>query len=82
MKYIVCTDVYGHPMMLNQFDYKDDALHFMKYPCVLWYKDEIENGENDEIIQPEDMYLATEPGEVFFDYLAAANELVDYDMPF
>ena len=57
MYYDVCTKYCGEPILLEEFEEEEDALNFMSRPYTLYYKDEIENGTEDEVIYPKDMYM-------------------------
>ena len=61
MKYAVCTNYYGAVVDLDYFNTKDEAEDFMKRPCIMFYADEIEDAEEDEVIYPYEMWIEEDP---------------------
>ncbi len=55
--YQVCAKYCGTTISLEEFDTQEEANHFTEAPYVLFYKDEIENGTEDEIIYPNEMWV-------------------------
>ena len=56
----VCAKYCGSTILLAQCDTEKDAEEFMKKPYTLFYADEIENGEDDEVIYPHEMFIEDE----------------------
>lgn len=58
MKYRVCTRSYcGTPIMLEEFSAQEEAERFMNSPYTMFYADEFEYADEDEVVYPSDMYL-------------------------
>ncbi len=57
MKYIVCTNYCGADVELGRFDTQYEAKDFASRPYVMFYADEMENGTEDEVIYPSEMWI-------------------------
>ena len=57
MTFVVCAKYCGSVIELDEFKTQDEAVAFTKNPFVLFYADEMENGEEDEIIYPKEMWI-------------------------
>jgi len=55
--YAVCTDIYKPYLVVASFNTEEEAEEFAKVPAVLAYSDELENGEEDVVIYPEQMWI-------------------------
>ena len=55
--YHVCAKYCGAVIELENFEDMNQTTDFMKQPMVLFYKDEIEGGEEDEVIYPNEMWI-------------------------
>lgn len=55
--YAVCTDVYKPYLVIADFNTKEEAEEFIKVPAVLLYADELENGEEDVVVYPKQMWV-------------------------
>ena len=56
----VCANYCGSIILLESFETKDEAEEFMTHDYILFYADEIENGEKDEIIYTNEMFIEDE----------------------
>ena len=54
----VCAHYCGTTILLESFETKTEAEEFMQHDYVLHYADEIENGEEDEIIYSDEMFIS------------------------
>lgn len=86
MNYSVCTKYCGSVVELENFDLLEDAENFMKRPCTLFYADEMEDGEEDEVIYPDEMWIEKRLGQLPLEEIPFTDmnpeELEPYDMPF
>jgi len=81
--YQVCAKYCGTTISLEEFETQEKAEHFSESPFILFYKDEIENGEEDEIIYPSEMWV--EEALPFTDPTVKQPEyefICDDDLPF
>ena len=67
MKYIVCAHYCGTVIELETFENKDLAEEFAMYPCELYSADETEDGIEDEIIYPDEMWVEEQSSLPFSD---------------
>ena len=56
----VCANYCGTTILLKSCETEDQAKEFMKHDYVLHYADEIEDGEEDEIIHIDEMFIENE----------------------
>ena len=56
----VCAHYCGTTILLESFETKKEAEEFMKNNYILHYADEIEDGEEDELIYADEMFLETQ----------------------
>lgn len=56
----VCANYCGATILLESFETEEQAKEFMKHDYVLFFADEIENAEEDEIIHPYEMFIEEE----------------------
>ena len=56
----VCAKYCGSTIILAECETESEAEQFMKNDYVLFYADEIENGTEDEIIHPDEMFIDDE----------------------
>ena len=55
--YRVCAHYCWTTISVDEFETEQEAENCAKNPVVLFYKDEIENGEEDEVIYPNEMWV-------------------------
>ena len=56
----VCAHYCGTTILLESFETEEAAKEFMKHDYVLYYADELENAEADEIIYSYEMFIEDE----------------------
>ena len=56
----VCENYCGSTILLAEFEKEEEANEFMKHNYILFYADELDNAEEDEIIYPNEMFIDTE----------------------
>ena len=79
----VCARYCGTTILLESFEKKKDAEEFMKKDYILHYADEIEDGEEDELIYADEMFLENQLP--FFESAVKCNNtnILDLDeLPF
>ena len=77
----VCAHYCGTTILINSFETEEEAKEFIKHDYVLYYADELENAEEDEIIHSDEMFLEDELP--FFNTPAAnINDLSLDELPF
>ena len=54
----VCAHYCGTTILLDSFETDTEANEFMQHDYILHYADEIENGEEDEIIKADEMFIS------------------------
>lgn len=86
MTYSVCAKYCGAVVELENFDLLEDAENFMKRPYTLFYADETEDGEEDEVIHPAEMWIEKRLNKIPWEEIPFTDlhleELEPYDMPF
>ena len=55
--YKVCAMIDDKICLLEEFECKPEAEEFMLHDYVLFYKDEMEEATEDEVIHPEEMFI-------------------------
>lgn len=83
MSKIVCAKYCGAVIELAEYEKQEDAEEFMKNPCILFYADEILDGEEDEVIYPYEMWIEERqraPEEPL--PFCEPNAEEDYELPF
>ena len=79
----VCANYCGATILLESFETKDEAEEFMTHDYVLFYADEIENGEEDEIIYTDEMFIEDElPFFESYEQTKLNNKLELDELPF
>jgi len=56
----VCAHYCGTTILLESFKTKKEAKEFMKNDYILHYADEIEDGEEDDLIYSDEMFIEDE----------------------
>lgn len=86
MKYVVCTKYCGAVVEIEEFDLEEDAENFCRKPCVLFYADEVEGLDEDEVIQPCKMWIETKVENIAVEELPFTDfedqTMLDYELPF
>ena len=83
MPYIVCAKYCGSVIELESFDTEDEAYDFMQEPYTLFYEDEIDDGEEDEVIYPDEMWVEyADHDPVVYDPEMYEAEEAEYLLPF
>ena len=56
----VCAHYCGTTILIDSFKTEEEAKEFMKHDYILYYADELENAEEDEIIYSNEMFIEDE----------------------
>ncbi len=56
----VCANHDNSIVMLDEFWTTEEAEEFMKHKYVLYYADETEDSDKDEVVYPEEMFIDNE----------------------
>ena len=74
----------GTTILIDTFKLREDAEEFIKHDYILHYADEIENGEEDDIIYSDEMFISDD--EIPFTETVPLKVIYDYenldDLPF
>ena len=81
----VCARYCGSTILLKECETAEEAEEFMKHEFTIVYSDEMENKYEDEVIEPDEMFLVNEDDLPFYEQ---PNEYVypvyewDEELPF
>lgn len=56
----VCAHYCGTTILLESFETEEEAKEFMKHEYILYYADELEDQDEDDIIMPAEMFIEDE----------------------